>query len=86
MTKKDPTTNKALIEEFTKHSREYHNPREDITRRSANGDGAYEVLMVVMVKLDTMDNRLTKMDKSINVVHNRYEACGGPHPTRDCEY
>ena len=61
MTKKDPTTNKDLIEEFSKLSREYHNLREDITRRRANGDGASEVLTVAMEKLDAMENRIIKM-------------------------
>lgn len=38
MTKKELETNKSLIEEFTKHLREYHNPRDDFTRGKPNGD------------------------------------------------
>ncbi|CAI9281774.1 unnamed protein product [Lactuca saligna] len=84
MTKKDPKTNKSLIEDFAKHSREYHNPRgEDITTRRVNGDGAYEFLTTVMAKLESMENRLTKVDGSINMAHDRCIDCGGPHSTKD---
>ena len=38
-----------------------------------------------MAKLDAIKNRLTKMDGFINMVHDRCEACRGPHSTRDCE-
>lgn len=51
MTKKDPPNNKALIEEFSEHSREYHNPRVDVTRGKANGDAASEGLAAVMKNL-----------------------------------
>lgn len=61
ITKKDLKTNKALIEEFTKHSQEYHNPREDITRRKENLDRGNKNLALVLAKLDTMDQRIMKM-------------------------
>lgn len=46
MTKKDPTTNKELIKEFAEHSREHHNPRDDVTRGKSNGDGMVTGLMM----------------------------------------
>lgn len=39
MMKKDPTTIRALIEEFATNSQEYHKPREDITRGKVGVDG-----------------------------------------------
>ncbi|XP_023764839.2 uncharacterized protein LOC111913346 [Lactuca sativa] len=36
LTKKNLAEIKQLIEDFSKHSREYHNPRNDVTRGSAN--------------------------------------------------
>lgn len=48
MTKKDLTTNKALSEWFAKHSREYHNPREDITKGESNGGGAQDNMASIL--------------------------------------
>ena len=36
-TKKELDTIKELIKEFAKHSREYHNSREDVIRGNGNG-------------------------------------------------
>lgn len=65
MTKKDLATNKALIEVLSKHSREYYNPREDVTRGKVSVDVGQDNLVLVISKLDTMNKRITKMGKSV---------------------
>lgn len=49
--KKDSATIKELVEEFQKQSREYHNPREDVTRGKGSGNGASVDLAIVMENL-----------------------------------
>lgn len=56
-TKKNLTTIKELLEYFTKHSREYPNPREDAT--IDKGDRGNENLGAIMAKLDNMDWLMT---------------------------
>lgn len=68
ITNEASATNKALIEKFAKHSREYHNPRDDVTRSKANGDEASNNLGSIVEKLDIMDRRITKMGKSIHAI------------------
>lgn len=68
MKKKDTKTNKALREEFTKHSREYHNPREYVARIKVSVDGGNENLALVLAKIETMDHRITKMGQYIQVI------------------
>ena len=51
MMKKDSATIKELVEEFQKQSREYHNPREDVTRGKGSGNGASVDLAIVMENL-----------------------------------
>lgn len=82
MTRKDSVTNKALIEEFAKHSREYHNPKGDFTKEKSNKNGGQDVISAVVAKLDAMEEKITKMGESIQ---DRCRACRGPHSTRDCE-
>ena len=61
-------TIKSLIEEFAKHSREYQNPREDVTRGNVGGDGGQDNLALLLGKLDSMDRRTAKMRQSIHVI------------------
>ncbi|KAL7597747.1 uncharacterized protein LOC128134133 [Lactuca sativa] len=82
-TKKAPPVIKQLIEEFSKHSREYHNPMNDVTRGSAYA--ASEDLSVVMAMLKTMDRRMDKMDQTIHAIRVGCENYNGPHLTRDCD-
>lgn len=63
MPKKDPTTNNAFIEEFVKHSWEYHNPREDVTRGKSNGDGGQDNTASKIEKLNSMYKTIIKMGK-----------------------
>lgn len=63
LTEKYPTTIKELIEEFSKHSREYHDPQEDKIRGYKDGHGASDDLAAVMEKLESMDRRMKKMDQ-----------------------
>ncbi|XP_052620935.1 uncharacterized protein LOC128126837 [Lactuca sativa] len=81
--KKAPPVIKQLIEEFSKHSREYHNPRNDVTRGSAYA--ASEDLSAVMAMLKNMDRMMDKMDQTIHVIRVGCENCNGPHLTRDCD-
>lgn len=83
--KKDLATNNALIEEFAKHSREYHKLREDITRGKSNGDGGQDRIDSIIAKLEAIGNRITKMGESIHAIQVGCEACNRPHLTRDCE-
>ncbi|XP_023766971.1 uncharacterized protein LOC128127960 [Lactuca sativa] len=66
LTKKASATVKELIEEFSKHTREYHKPRKDVTRGLANA--ASEDMSVVLAMLHNMDRRMTKMDKTIHAI------------------
>ena len=75
MTKKNPTTNKALIEEFAKHSREYHNSNEEFTRGNSSKDTGEDTISTVIAKLDKMEEKITIFGGSI---HDRCRACGGP--------
>lgn len=81
MTKKDLKTNKALIEEFSNHSRELHNPRDDVTRGKENRDVSLEGLAVVMEKINNMDRRITKMGQSIHMIQVGCENCHMPYLT-----
>ncbi|XP_052624837.1 uncharacterized protein LOC128132355 [Lactuca sativa] len=83
LTKKAPPVIKQLIEEFSKHSREHHNPRNDVTRGSAYV--ASEDLSSVMAMLKNMDRRMDKMDQTIHAIRVGCENCNGPHLTRDCD-
>ncbi|XP_052624758.1 uncharacterized protein LOC128132285 [Lactuca sativa] len=83
LTKKAPPVIKQLIEEFSKHSREYHNPRNDVTRGSAYA--ASEDLSAVMAMLKNMDRRMHKMDQAIHAIRVGCENYNGPHLTRDCD-
>ncbi|XP_023749067.2 uncharacterized protein LOC111897346 [Lactuca sativa] len=83
LNKKNPVEIKQLIEEFSKHSREYHNPRNDVTRGSANA--ALEDMLAVMAMLQSMDRRMTKMDQTIHVIQVGCENCNGPHLTKECD-
>lgn len=77
LTKKNPIE----IEEFSKHSREYHSPRKDGTR--GIGNGSSEDMATVMAMLSDMDWRLTKMDQPIHVIGVGCENCNGSHLTKD---
>ncbi|KAL7615461.1 hypothetical protein Lser_V15G05949 [Lactuca serriola] len=83
LTKKAPPVIKQLIEEFSKHSREHHNPRNDVTRGSTYV--ASEDLSAVMAMLKNMDRRMDKMDQTIHAIRVGCENCNGPHLTRDCD-
>lgn len=83
--KKATTTKKALIEEFEKHSREYHTPKDDITRRISNGDGGQDGIASIIAKLDTMDKRISTMGQSIHALQVGCDNCSGPHLTKDCD-
>ena len=82
MSEKNSTTNKALIEEFAKHSREYHSSKEDFTRGKSSKDGGQDAISAVIEKLDAMEEKITKLGDPIQ---DRFEACGGPHSTKDYE-
>lgn len=85
LTKKDLTTNKALITEFAKHSREYHNLQKDVRIGKSNGDEAQEKLVSIIIKLDTMDRRISKAGQSIHAIQVRYDNCSGAYLTKDCD-
>ena len=53
-----------MVEEFSKHSCEYHNPRHDGAK--GNVSGTSEDMEVVLAMLNTIEQRLTKMDQSIH--------------------
>ncbi|XP_023771140.1 uncharacterized protein LOC111919779 [Lactuca sativa] len=83
LTKKAPAVIKTLVEEFSKHSREYHNPRNNTARgvvKSVSDDVA-----AMMAKLESMDRRMTKMDQSIHAIRVGCDNCGVPHLTKDCD-
>ncbi|KAL7584927.1 hypothetical protein Lser_V15G44247 [Lactuca serriola] len=82
LTKKNPNQAKDLIEEFSRHSRDYHNPgRDGIT---GSGGTRTEEMADVMAMLNTMDRRLTQLDQSIHAIRVGCERCSGPHLTKDC--
>ena len=83
LTRKPPPEIKELIEEFSKHSREYHNPRNEVSRGAVNSvnDG----MAAVIAKLDSLDRRMTKMDQTIHATRVGCENCGGPHLTKECD-
>ncbi|XP_023759492.1 uncharacterized protein LOC111907915 [Lactuca sativa] len=83
LTKKPPPVIKELIEEFSKHSREYHNPRNDLTRGAVNS--ITDDMAAMMAKLESLDRRMTKMDKSIHAIRVGCENCRGPDLTKDCD-
>lgn len=59
--KTNPTTNNAIIEEFTKHPREYHNSGNDFIRGKSTCDVALEGLTAINGKLDTVDRSIKKI-------------------------
>lgn len=79
LTKKNPTTNKVLIEEFVKHSQEYHNPRDDVTQGMSNGDGLAEI----NAKIDTMDHHIKRLNQMIHVIQVGCDNCSEPRLTKD---
>ena len=81
LTKKILGEVKELIEEFSKHSREYHNPIHDEAKgiRVVNS----EDIATVLAMLDTMDRRMTKMDQSIHAIRVCCERCNDPHLIKD---
>ena len=84
MTKKNTATIKELVEEFPKHSREYHNTREDAIR--GYGNGGNKNIAVVLAKLENMDQGMTKLDQSIHAIRVGCENFNGPHLTKDCYF
>lgn len=74
-----------LIEEFTKHSREYHTPHEDDIRGHIILDGGNEYMVEVMEKLESMDQRMTIMDQFFHAIGVGCDNCSSPHLTKDCE-
>ena len=42
-------------------------------------------MATMMAKLESLDRRMTKMDKSIHAIRVGCENCGGPHLTKDCD-
>ena len=82
LTKKNPAEIKELIEEFSKHSHEYHNPRHDGAK--GIGGGTSKDMVSVLVMLNPIDRRMTKMDQSIHALRVGCERCNGPHLTKDC--
>lgn len=85
MPKKELTVIKALIEEFTKHSREYHNPHDDTTRSKGSKDGENENRAAVLEKLKNMDRKMPNMDQSIHEILVVCENFNAPHLTKDYE-
>ena len=83
LTKKNPATIKELIEEFSMHSREYPNSRNELTHGMVNS--VSDNMAGVITKLDSLDRRMTKMDQSIHAIRVGCENCSGPHLTKDCD-
>ncbi|XP_023767897.1 uncharacterized protein LOC111916464 [Lactuca sativa] len=83
LTKKPPPVLKELIEELSKHSREYHNLRNDSTRGMVNAIS--DEMATMMKKLESMDRRMTMMDQSIHAIRVGFENCRGSHLTKDCD-
>ena len=83
LTKKNPREVKELIEEFAKHSREYHNPRQDGIK--GGGGAQTEEIAAVMAMLNNMDRRITQMDQSIHAIRVGCERCSGPRLAKDCK-
>ena len=82
LTKKNPAKIKELIEDFSKHLREYHNPRNYGGKGIRSG--TFEDMAAMLVMLNNMDHRMTKMDQSIHAIYVDYERCNGPYLTKDC--
>lgn len=81
--KKPPAIIKTLVEEFSKHSREYHNTRNDMNRGMVNS--VFDDMAAMMAKLEIMDRRMTKIDQSIHAIWVGCDNCSGPHLTEDCD-
>ncbi|XP_023739500.1 uncharacterized protein LOC111887560 [Lactuca sativa] len=84
LTMKAPATIKELISEFSKHSREYHNPRNDQSRGVVNS--VTDSMATMMAKLESKYRRMTKMDQTIHAIRVGCENCRGPHLTKDCDF
>ncbi|XP_023760786.1 uncharacterized protein LOC111909226 [Lactuca sativa] len=82
LTKKNAGEVKELVEEFAKHSREYHNPRNEGVK--GVGSAHSEEMLAIVAMLNNTDRRLTQMDQSIHAVRVGCERCSGPHFTKDC--
>ena len=61
LTKKNLGEVKELVEEFAKHSHEYHSPRNEGMK--GVGGAETEEMAAVMAMLNTMERRLTQMDQ-----------------------
>lgn len=61
------------------HSREYPNPREDMTRKKTNVNGASEDLTVMTEKLESMDRIMKTIDQSIQAIQLGCDNCNGSH-------
>lgn len=85
LTKKNLATIKELIEEFVKHSREYHNSGDDVTVGKGTREAGNENLTKIMAKVKNMDRRMTKMDQSVHSIQVGCGICNGPYLTRDCD-
>ncbi|KAL7605584.1 hypothetical protein Lser_V15G18945 [Lactuca serriola] len=83
LTKKAPAVIKTLVEELSKHSREYHNLRNDTARGVVNS--VSDDMAAMMAKLESMDRRMTKMDQSIHAIRVGCDNCSDPHLTKDCD-
>lgn len=78
--KKNPTEIKELTEEFSKHSREYHNPHSYRTREI--GNCASEDMAAVFSMLSNIDRRITKMDESLHAIRVGCKIFNGTHLTK----
>lgn len=74
-----------MIEEFVKHSRVYHNLREDVTRGRGSLDGGKESIVAVMVNIESMDRRMMNMDQFIHAIRVGCDNCIRPYLTKDCD-
>ncbi|KAL7598776.1 hypothetical protein Lser_V15G25946 [Lactuca serriola] len=83
LTKKALAVIKTLVEEFSKHSREYHNPRNDTARGVVNS--VSDDMAAMMAKLESMDRRMKKIDQSIHAIRVVCDNCSGPYLTKDCD-
>lgn len=88
LTEKYPTTIKELIEEFSKHSREYHDPQEDKIRGYKDGHGASDDLIGCgygKVRINGPKDEKNGSDQSINAIRVGCNNRGGTHLTKDCD-
>ena len=83
LTKMNSSTIKELTEEFMKHSREYHNPREDVTRGKGTRERGNENLAEIMAKIKNMHQQMKKMDQYIHVIRVGCDNFNRPHLTKD---